>query len=259
MNSRLILISIAIILIGSCKSRKSSSLRDANISKVNFTNVLEEKSLVWSQLSAVANIEKLKVGGLNSDDIPGGIKIYFRMENNELIWASIRSALLGVEAARVKITRDSVYLLNKFDKTYSIHSVDRVKSYVPGISGISELQKLLLGQNLFDATTYSWVNSESLDSFYLFHKDDHMKNSLNGQRKSGLVSESLISDNNGEFDAKILYSEYEAIDKKPVPFIIDFNAQHKEDDVKILIKYEKVEKKEDLTFPFTIPSSYEKL
>lgn len=243
----------------SCKTRKTASLKDGNMTKANFVEVIKLTTLDWTNIAITAEVEKLKAGELDSKSIPGGLKIYFRMKKDEIIWASVRSALLGMEVARVKVTPDSIYIINKAEKTVSTYPVNVIQKIIPGISGISELQKILLGQNLFEPKTYSWVNSNSVDSFYLFHKDDYLKNSLSGIRKSALVSESLISDVKGTFDGKILYSNYKTVSKHPVPYTVDISAKSGKDNVKILINYEKVEQKEDLTFPFTIPASYEKL
>ena len=73
--------------------------------------------------------EETHAGGSTDVDYRGGddkhydVNATIRMHKDSLIWASV-NAVLGIEAMRLLITKDSVFLLDKLNKTYTTRSVD---------------------------------------------------------------------------------------------------------------------------------------
>lgn len=66
-----------------------------------------------------------------------------RMQKDELVWMSIKK--FGLELARVKVTPDSVYVLDRINREYTIESLDYLASSYGLPANLSGLQDFLLG------------------------------------------------------------------------------------------------------------------
>ena len=87
--------------------------------------VIEKNSYLnynWLHFSGKVNI--------NTQQISQNIKINIKSKKDSLIWVSFRS-LLGIEVARVKLTKDSLYIINRLAKTYSKKHISILKT-IPG-------------------------------------------------------------------------------------------------------------------------------
>jgi hypothetical protein len=102
---------------------------------------------------------KLKVHYQGGDGKDYDFNAFIRLEKDKRIWISI-NALLGIEAFRVLITPDSVKVLDKFDKSYQLRSVNYLKEITHLPFEFSTLQSILLGNPIF------------LDSNILYYRKD---------------------------------------------------------------------------------------
>ena len=75
--------------------------------------------------------------------------LYLRMREDSLIWLSFRK--FNVEAVRVKITPDSVYVLNRLDKQYAILPISDLEKQYSLPTSFGNLQTLIKGGALLDA------------------------------------------------------------------------------------------------------------
>ena len=83
---------------------------------------------------------------LNNKTYP--ITAQLRMRQDSVIWISV-SAILGLEAARIHLTPDSVKLINRLNSTYFIGDVKELtKRYNLHLS-FHEIQNVLLGRHTF--------------------------------------------------------------------------------------------------------------
>ena len=70
------------------------------------------------------------------------------MYKDSAIWLSA-NAILGIEAMRVLITRDSVKLLDKLNKVYTARSVDYLQDLTSLPLDLPTLQDLIIGNAVF--------------------------------------------------------------------------------------------------------------
>ena len=80
--------------------------------------------------------------GMAFDDLSGQL----RMRNDSIIWLSV-TANMGIEVARVKVSTDSVWVVNRVEKTYLAEPIDAVANYLGIPFNIYLLQNLLLDNN----------------------------------------------------------------------------------------------------------------
>lgn len=99
-----ILFLLAVLLLASCASRKK------------IVQPTPPQSFEW----LTANIAiQAEVNGQSYNDLSGQL----RMRKDSLIWVSV-TATMGVEVLRAKISNDSIWILNRLEKTYLAEPLD---------------------------------------------------------------------------------------------------------------------------------------
>lgn len=90
-----------------------------------------------------ANMAILAEGnGMAFEDLSGQL----RMRHDSLIWLSV-TATMGVEAMRAKISNDSIWILNRLEKTYLAEPLDTVSAQLGIPLSLPWIQTLLLDNN----------------------------------------------------------------------------------------------------------------
>ena len=99
-----ILFLLAVLLLASCASRKKT------------VAPTPPQSFEW--LTAKLDIQA-EVNGQSFNDLSGQL----RMRKDSIVWMSV-TATMGVEVLRAKISNDSVWILNRMEKTYLAEPID---------------------------------------------------------------------------------------------------------------------------------------
>ena len=80
--------------------------------------------------------------GMAFDDLSGQL----RMRNDSLVWLSV-TATMGVEVLRAKVSNDSVWMVNRLEKTYLAEPLDSVAVQLGIPISLPWIQTLLLDNN----------------------------------------------------------------------------------------------------------------
>ena len=80
--------------------------------------------------------------GQSFDDLSGQL----RMRKDSLVWLSV-TATMGVEVLRAKVSNDSVWMLNRMEKTYLAEPLDSLAFQLGMPLSLPWLQNLLLDNN----------------------------------------------------------------------------------------------------------------
>lgn len=80
--------------------------------------------------------------GMTYDDLSGQI----RMRKDSLIWLNV-TATIGMEVLRVKVSTDSIWILNRMEKTYLAEPLDTVSAQLGMPLSLPLVQTLLLDNN----------------------------------------------------------------------------------------------------------------
>ena len=97
------------------------------------------KSYEW--LTSKVDID-VEGNGMAFDDLSGQL----RMRRDSLLWLSV-TAPMGVEVARVKVSTDSVWVINRLEKTYLAEPLDSVAQYFGMPMNLPWIETLLLDNN----------------------------------------------------------------------------------------------------------------
>ena len=122
-----ILFLLTMLLLTSCASRKKT------------VAPAPPQSFEW--LTANLSIQA-EGNGMAYNDLSGQL----RMRKDSLVWVSV-TATMGVEVLRAKISNDSVWLLNRLEKTYLAEPLDSVSAQLGIPLTLPLVQILLLDNN----------------------------------------------------------------------------------------------------------------
>ena len=97
------------------------------------------KSYEW--LTSKVDID-MESNGMAFDDLSGQLRI----RRDSLVWLSV-SATMGMEVARVKVSTDSVWVINRLEKTYLTEPLDSVAQHFGMPISLPWIETLLLDNN----------------------------------------------------------------------------------------------------------------
>lgn len=104
---------------------------------------LDSGRIDFKTFSAKVNVDYRDAGGKRYD-----LNANIRMVRDSAVWISV-NAILGIEAMRMLITKDSVKLLNKQEKAYTARSIDYLQEVTALPLNLRTVQDLLIGNPVF--------------------------------------------------------------------------------------------------------------
>lgn len=131
------------LIVASCKSKKVIPA-EQSISEKSTTFLL--KALGKNNVYAEWLTAKAKIS-YEDDNEKIKFTSYIRMRKDSVIWFVVKKA--GVEAVRAQITTDSVYLINRQAKEYTIKDLDFFETKYNMPSSFEAIQTILLGNVLY--------------------------------------------------------------------------------------------------------------
>ena len=128
MKNLTLLTFLALLLtVSSCASRKKT------------VQPQQPKSFEWLTANMAIQAEG---NGISYNDLSG----QFRMRKDSLIWLNV-TATMGVEVLRAKISNDSIWIINRMEKTYLAEPLDTVSAQLGMPLSLPLVQTLLLDNN----------------------------------------------------------------------------------------------------------------
>ncbi len=249
---------LLVLLVFGCKSKQEGSTGKLKKRSVGYIQKKMDKYHLDAEwMSAKANIKVTDASG----SISGTAII--RMRKDSVIWASVRK--LGIEAGRALITRDSVYIMNRLQRQYSVESFDYVRELTGLPSSGNNLEDFrmmydfILGNPIFldgaeltssiedDQYKLQNDNQESLTDYYINGKDF-------------TIHKMKFFDKTSGNEGACTYSEYQALeDELLFPYIRNIKAySRKTGKVELDLRFGKVVLNEAKTIKFEIPSNYKR-
>ncbi|HVF81630.1 MAG TPA: DUF4292 domain-containing protein [Flavisolibacter sp.] len=268
MRSSLIFL-LLITLLASCRSSRPIgrvvAKKDSTVkASPSITIKTDTQQIIRTTLQQVAANRisfntfnaKINVDYRGSDGKSYDVNANLRMYKDSAIWVSV-NAILGIEAIRLLITKDSVKLLVKLDqKTYTARSISYLQEVTSLPLDLYTLQDLLIGNpvyldsNIVRYTTGNGViNMVSLGQFF--------KNllTLNETNKTILHSKLDDTDLTRSRTADLSYSEYEM---KKGPLFAKKRQIVVSEKTRLDIKmdFKNYTFNEAVSFPFSVPKNY---
>ena len=181
-----------------------------------------------------------------------------KMYRDSAIWVSV-NAILGIEAIRLLITKDSVKLLNKLEKTYAARGISFLQETTNLPLDLPTLQNLIIGNPVyFDSTVTRYSVSNGYVSLVSIGELFRNLLTLKDVDKTIVNSKLTNTDPYRIRTADLSYSEYE--NNKGFPFakkrqiIVSERGR-----LEIKLDFKNYSFNEDVSFPFSVPKNYARL
>ncbi|WP_276498848.1 DUF4292 domain-containing protein [Pontibacter litorisediminis] len=244
MSKQLLLFLCGLLLLASCKKDTVPTSATAATTTVGAVKV---ENLDFSYLSSKAQIT------LNdkNDNLSSGVSI--RMQKDSVIWVSVLPGL-GIEAARMMLTPDSVYFMNRLKKEYVATDYRFLRSKLQVDVNFEVLQAILLG------------NYQAMGSEKIMAQEDrsHIQ-----QQRQNLTFDYFISSLNNklqQLNAKdvntgntitVKYNSFTPIGQVPFAYELVAQVLQKGEVSDFTLKHSRVTVSEEpLSFPFGVPGDY---
>jgi len=214
-------------------------------------NALNRNKITFKTFSSKAKVEYEDRNGKQPD-----FNAFIRLKKDSVLWISISSTFLGIEAFRLYITPDTIILLNKLDKSVEYHSFSYIESFAHIPMDFRLLQNILVGNPVYVGD--SIVSYRQTENHVLIGTvGDYFKNLITLAAASGHLERIKLDDIDLSQNrtASLLYGNYE---KNPgFDFATDreINVSEKSK-VDITIQFKQYEFNKELSFPFGIPRNY---
>ena len=238
-NYRNIFFSIALLLMifSSCDIKKTTKI-DFLAPPKNAKEVIERVNsknnpVEWLSLKGKINVIK------EDQDITLNINIKNRKDS--LIWILV-SAPFGIEIARAQLTPDSIYFVNRTNKTWFIKPSSHIGELLKSNISFKELQDMITANPRVDKLKYKLQSGE--------------KFVLEAPRASYTISESyrVINVSLSNTTNKVFY-EFLNFDEQNFPRKFRLKIESNES-FEATLNYSKILLNTKLKFPFKIPNSY---
>ena len=211
--------------------KKSSNLMQKRLDKNSHFNYK------WLSLKGKTSIK------LNKRSIDLSFNIKSRKDS--LIWISLRSTF-GVEVARVKFNQDSIFIINRLNKTYSKKPIFEIeKTYGINLK-FQQIQDIILTEIKAVDTGFLEIETQK-EGFQLYSKT----------RRYTLSKNYKIQDTQFFYDdiiVKMVFSEYDLTSGAPHKKFIEISGLEK---CQIEINYSKMQFDIPQSISFNIPKNYE--
>ena len=234
---------IVVLLLSSCVGTKwTTNTRSQLASAVLKKAEVNTKDIRWFTTSIKGKAD------FANRSLP--ITAQLRMRKDSVIWMSM-SALMGIEAARVHITPDSVKLINRLNTTYFVGGIESLSEEYNLPFSFYELQDVLLAAiRQKENTTYTL--DVSPDAYTLFSSSGQSIIKLN---TINLPMEVFHSRSDSQF-VKINYQNFLQTDSIWLPKTVNIDVQSSEKTAEVTINYSKTTVNRPKKVKFSIPSSY---
>lgn len=234
-----------------------------------LVNKLLLNEFQFNTISAKASVELTDTSRKTTS-----FKTHIRIKQDSAIWISI-TPILGIEMARVLITRDTVKLLNRVKKEYFIGDFKYINKLFGSDLDYQMIEALLIGNSLDfekEGKLHSKVDRKK-GLYYLstvkkriIKKElEKEKDKLKNQAQvlwldpiTFKIKEILLSTPESDNTLTGVYSNYHELGSQILPYEMLFTLQSNSS-VQISVEYTKFSVGKSLTFPFKIPSKYEQV
>ena len=247
MNKQLLLCLLGMLLFSACKKETIPSAATATNETVGNVTV---QNLEFTYLNARGQLKLEDKGESTSSGYA------LRMKKDSVIWVSVLPGL-GIEAARFKMTPDSVYVMNRIHKEYTATTYEFLSKRFNVDLNFQVVQAILLGNYQANgsekATTQGQMQHvqqlrENL-LFDYFISDQNLKLQQLNVKDQGSGSSITVQYNSFQPIGKVPFAHELVAQVLQAGQVSDFSLNHS----KVVVSDEVLE------FPFSIPSGYKRL
>jgi len=114
-----------------------------------------------------------------------------KMRKDSILWIAVKK--LGFEVARMQVTRDSVYILDRLNNQFAVKDLSYLESTLNMPANLQMLQAFLLGNPVFFTRRNLQIESKD-GGYHLWGKDEGKENHFWMNGKQLLLEKTTLSD-----------------------------------------------------------------
>jgi hypothetical protein len=242
-----ILLFLVAIIFSSCKK----DLSGVDSKKIGELNILP---IEFDYLNTKSKIR------FQNDDKVISVTATIRIKKDSLIWISLSPAL-GIEAARVMITQDSLKVMNRIEREYKATDYSAISKEFNFDINFQLIQAMLLGDMPISQRLQDQVSKKS--GYFIIHQEqDNLvaDNYIDGKKmKTERVQLTESSTNN---TLTLMYDNFQTLSTFLIPYsnkiILNYTSGKERKTTLVDIDHGKAEIADaSLKFPFNIPQKYD--
>ena len=255
-----------VMAVSSCSSTKKVSAK-RNLKKYGFEYLklkMEENELSFHDLSAKLSLS------YNNEKSTTNLRGQLRMREDSILWISFSPAM-GIEAARLILTQDSIKFINRLNKTYFLGEYQMLDTLISTTIDYVIVQSMILANQLpYYKIDHFSVKADNNMYLLTMEKKRKVKRSIKkGKSPTNVIIEKVWLDpvnfrmrrvemnEIGDDKKKLVvqYDDYRETEGKMFPYKIKISV-FADNDIVIDVNYNKVHFDQALSFPFRIPTKY---
>lgn len=246
MNNRILVFLTLLILLGSCKKElfqfKVSDKNKLNIEEVDFEYLQAKSKIKYND-----GIQKVNANAT------------IRIRKDSIIWVSL-SPSVGVEIIRAIIKKDSILVIDRFNKEFRKFGFDSLRRKFNIYIDYDMLQSALIG-NLINERKKSDKVIKNDDYFLLKqnHNNLAVENFVNPNTMK--IEKVQLTDEQNSSSMEIRYEDFQLYNEMLFPsknsFHLSYNKETSDLVSQININYNRISiDNKKMKFPFNIPNRY---
>ena len=246
---------LSLCVLVSCSAKKSLITETTVNKKLSAEKIIEnhyKNKLNFKTLYIKSNVSYRDPS--QSQNVTAEIKI----KKDEIILVSIR--ILGITMAKALITPDKVQYYEKLNSSYFEGNYSVISKLLGTELDFQKVQNLLLGEALDNLKTgkYNFSLEENRYKLESISNSDIIKKFyLSGD--SYLITKEEISQPTLERMLQVIYPARKSAEEYNLPIGIAIEANQKSEKTTININYNSISFNEELSFPYSVPNSYERV
>lgn len=187
------------------------------------------------------------------------ITVSLRMEKDKTIW--VKASILGITLAKVMITPDRVSYYETIGKTYFEGDFALLGEWLGTPINFQQAQNLLLGQSIFELEASKYSSEIFQHKFKIQPKrqPQNFIHSLFLNPDNFKVALETLAQPEHDRILNVRYGDYQNVEGQYFPNDISIITSEGQSQTKIEINYKKIDLNVDISFPFDIPSGYDRI
>jgi len=252
-KSRNILSIIVIICISllftSCASNKNAV--NNNLHEISANRLIRE---VETNNFAFDEFQTKFSAKVETEDANLSLKGQLRMKNDSVIWLSI-SLPVGLEVVRAMITNDSVFVINRTDKTYYKESIKNFKQIPTFMAELAYIQAIFVGNDI-TLKNGDKYQSSIYDEIYKLQTINDITKTLLIYPDNFRIKKCLFDENSAQGrKIELSYKNYEVYNEKMLPTEMELTIT-KNPKFNISISYSNISINIKQDYKFSIPKKF---
>ncbi len=236
----------------SCASNKVTANKNLHALSANrLIKEVEDNNFTFDQFQTKFSAK------VETEDAKLSLKGQLRMKNDSVVWLSV-ALPVGLEVVRAMITHDSVFVINRTEKTYIKESIKNFKQIPSPIADLKFIQAILVGNDITLKNGDKYY-SEIVDEMYKLQTIKEINKILLVQPENFRIKKCDLNEISGdERKIELKYDNFENHEGRFLPTNIDLTIS-KKPKFNISISYSNVLLNTEQDYKFSIPKKFERV